>query len=116
MSRATAPWLIVFLLLACQTGCKSPEPGQGPILVPPTAAQNSSGSPAPLSFRETTDAANLYTAKCAKCHKFYDPRSYSDRAWNSWMRKMARKARLTLAQEKLLSAYLDSIRQGPGPR
>ena len=52
----------------------------------------------------------LYVAKCAKCHKLYDPNRYSDEAWRGWMRKMSRKARLKPAQEQWVTRYVDMLR------
>ena len=47
-----------------------------------------------LPVDETTAARKLYVAKCAKCHKFYDPAKYSDEEWQIWMTKMSKKAKL----------------------
>jgi mono/diheme cytochrome c family protein len=52
----------------------------------------------------------LYTAKCARCHQFYDPAKYNDESWKTWMGKMRRKARLNDEQYRRLSEYLQSIR------
>jgi nitrate/TMAO reductase-like tetraheme cytochrome c subunit len=65
---------------------------------------------AELSAGELKDARKLYNAKCAKCHKFYDPAKYNDAEWRKWMTKMSKKARLKPAQEELLSRYLGEYR------
>ena len=52
----------------------------------------------------------VYTAKCARCHPFYDPARYDDERWNTWMEKMRRKAHLNDEQYKQLSEYLRSVR------
>jgi hypothetical protein len=52
----------------------------------------------------------LYIAKCARCHKFYDPAKYSDKAWREWMDKMSKKAKLKPDQKEILSKYLDTFR------
>jgi len=52
----------------------------------------------------------LYTVKCARCHKFYDPAKYSDEAWRTWMDKMSRKAKLKPDQKQILSEYLETFR------
>ena len=49
------------------------------------------------------EAARLYTAKCARCHKFYNPADYNDAEWQMWMNKMSHKARLKSDQAQLLS-------------
>ncbi len=63
-----------------------------------------------LSAKETATAQKLYTAKCAKCHKFYDPQAYNQADWDMWMRKMKRKSKLKDEQFQLLCRYLNNIR------
>jgi hypothetical protein len=63
-----------------------------------------------LTESETKKAQKLYVAKCAKCHKLYEPGNYTDAEWESWMAKMIRKARLKPDQAKLLSRFLDETR------
>jgi len=63
-----------------------------------------------LADEEIARAQKLYIAKCARCHKFYDPVKYNDAEWHSWMTKMSKKARLKADQEKLLSRYLEAFR------
>ena len=65
---------------------------------------------ADLSDKEIAEARKLYNAKCAKCHKFYDPAKYDDGEWQTWMQKMSRKAKLKEAQSELLGRYLENFR------
>ena len=67
-----------------------------------------------LSTEEQRSASRLYTAKCARCHKFYNPANYDDTEWRIWMTKMSRKARLKSDQQLLLSRYLETFRAVPG--
>jgi len=67
-----------------------------------------------LSTKEAGVAQKLYTAKCAKCHKFYNPADYNDAEWHTWMIKMSKKARLKPSQQDLLSRYLDNFRAAEG--
>jgi mono/diheme cytochrome c family protein len=83
-------WTSLILLLAL-TGCASP---------PPAAAAAQSADP-------LAQGHQIYVAKCAKCHKFYDPANYSDQEWKIWMQKMSRKAKLKPEQEKALTQYID---------
>ncbi len=59
-----------------------------------------------LSSNESTAGQKLYVAKCAKCHKFYDPAKYSEADWQMWMTKMSEKAKLKPQQEAELSQYI----------
>ena len=65
---------------------------------------------AELSTTEIKDARRLYTLKCARCHKLYDPAKYNDEEWQAWMGKMSRKAKLKPAQSDLLARYLGTLR------
>jgi cytochrome c5 len=65
---------------------------------------------ADLSESELKAGRKLYLAKCARCHKFYDPAKYSDAEWHKWMEKMSTKAKLKPEQMELLSRYLDNYR------
>ena len=61
-----------------------------------------------LPLDETSAARKLYVAKCAKCHKFYNPAKYSDEEWHKWMVKMNKKSKLTPEQAEMLSKYIDN--------
>lgn len=66
---------------------------------------------AELSTKEQSEARKLYLTKCARCHKLYNPAKYDDDAWQAWMRKMNRKAKLKEAQAELLGRYLETFRR-----
>ena len=65
-----------------------------------------------LAVKEITAAQKLYVAKCAKCHKFYEPMNYSEADWGKWMEKMSVKSKLKGEQAGLLARYLDAYRAG----
>jgi hypothetical protein len=65
-----------------------------------------------LTAQELKEGRKLYIAKCARCHKFYDPAKYSDTDWNKWMEKMSKKSKLKPDQKELLSRYLNTFRTG----
>jgi hypothetical protein len=94
-------------------GCLSSAPGGRtasdsiPMLNPDVA------SAAGFSPQDVIDANALYVAKCAKCHKFYDPAQYTQKEWDVWMRKMSRKSKLKPPQEELLTRYLGEFRVKP---
>ena len=75
------------------------------------AGSQATGAPV-LSEQELKDGRKLYVAKCARCHKFYDPAKYSETDWQKWMEKMSKKAKLKPDQKELLSRYLDTFRNG----
>ena len=58
----------------------------------------------------------IYVAKCARCHKLYNPLSYSDGDWDAWMPKMKKKAHLSDREYQALNAYVHDLREKPaGP-
>ena len=71
-----------------------------------TALTASAGNSVPPRLEE---GKRLYTSKCARCHRFYDPAKYDDRAWNEWMNKMRKKTKLNDAQFATLANYLQSL-------
>ena len=80
------------------------------ILITGLAAALFPARAAELSAKETKDAKKLYIAKCAKCHKFYDPTRYDQAEWHEWMQKMREKSKLKVNQFELLSRYLETLR------
>ena len=58
------------------------------------------------------EGKRLYTAKCAKCHRFYPPGDYSDEKWEYWMKKMKKKARLNDEQYRLVLDYTYELKKG----
>lgn len=60
-----------------------------------------------------SEGRRLYIAKCAKCHKFYEPANYSADEWEMWMAKMSKKSRLKPEQEAELSRYIAQNLRAP---
>ena len=84
-----------------------------------TAVLAWAGSPAKadeLTPKEAAAGRKVYVAKCAKCHKFYEPKSYNEADWGRWMESMSRKSKLKTEQDKLLRRYLDEYRAGRIPK
>jgi cytochrome c553 len=65
-----------------------------------------------LSSKDLEAARKIYVAKCAKCHRFHDPKNYSDSAWQGWMGTMSRRSKLKPDEERLLTRYLEAYRAG----
>ena len=80
-----------------------------PVAVGLLLARPSAADP-PLTAKETTSAEKLHKVKCAKCHRLYEPRDYSEGEWRKWMASMSLKSKLKPAQAKLLTRYLDAFR------
>jgi hypothetical protein len=69
-----------------------------------------------LTPKELAAARKIYVAKCAKCHRFYEPKEYSEADWRTWMEKMGRKSKLKPAQSEMLNRYVDEYRAGRIPK
>lgn len=105
---------IVLATAAVVAGCRTSSSGGHTASSTIPALDAESARAAGFSLQQVHEATVVYTAKCARCHKFYDPTGYTDAEWHSWMRKMSTKARLNPNQEQLLSRYLEAIRTSGG--
>ena len=65
-----------------------------------------------LATKDEVMARKIYVSKCAKCHKFYEPRNYNEAEWRKWMDAMSRKSKLKPEQDRILNTLLDGYRQG----
>jgi hypothetical protein len=99
-------------LAGCQSSAPDGRTASDSVPVLTAGAASAAG----LSAEEAAAANQLYVAKCAKCHKFYNPAGYSPKDWERWMRKMSRKSKLKPDQDELLTRYLGAFREGyPAP-
>jgi hypothetical protein len=103
--------VVVAVVTAVFIGCESLERGgrTGSDNVP--VLNTNAANTAHFPLQQIEPANNLYVAKCAKCHKFYNPADYSQEEWDKWMRKMSRKAKLNPEQSQLLHEYLAAFRE-----
>jgi hypothetical protein len=92
MKRRAAGFLMAALCLAA---------------APPLRAETS----AKWTREDWAAAAALHQNRCAECHRLYEPSDYSEEDWTSWIRKMKRKARLSLSETRLLSDYTQALRR-----
>ena len=95
---------MVLAATAVLAGCQSSPPAPLPLTAP------SPLNTGELSKEELREATRLYSIKCARCHKFYDPAAYNQTEWDVWMQKMGKKSKLKPDQLALLSRYLETLR------
>ncbi len=100
----------VLAAAAALAGCATGPHGSDAI-VPAPAEAALAAERAGMPPAEVSRAADLYSLKCARCHKFYDPAGYNDTEWRTWMIKMSKKSRLQPAEEDLLTRYLEASRR-----
>src|SRR5262245_3189520 len=84
--------LAAFMILAAVavgfTGCRTSIAGHQMEPRHSLAEADALARAAGFAEEEIVAAKKVYVAKCAKCHKLYDPASYTDTEWESWMQKM----------------------------
>jgi cytochrome c5 len=97
--------LVAIALAGCKSSLSAAQ-SRGATVPPSDELARAAGMPEP----EIASARQLYTTKCARCHKYYDPSQYDDQEWQTWMRKMSKKAHLKADQQQLLSRYLETFR------
>ena len=107
--------LAAFIILAAVavgfTGCRTSIAGHQMEAGPSLAEADALARAAGFAEEEIVAAKKIYLAKCAKCHKLYDPASYANTEWESWMQKMGKKSKLKPEQYDLLARYLDTLRK-----
>jgi len=57
---------------------------------------------------ELAEGKNLYENSCARCHKLYDPKKYSQEEWKPILTRMQKKAKLDDTQMASISNYITS--------
>jgi hypothetical protein len=98
---------VVLVAAGCATssgGSNSDVPEARPRVIEQRVQRNG------WSPKDARRATSLYALKCGRCHKFYDPAAYDTGDWDRWMGKMAKKAKLSAEQGRLLSTYLSAGR------
>ncbi|MBF4516236.1 cytochrome c [Flavobacterium sp. ANB] len=57
---------------------------------------------------ELAEGKNLYDNSCARCHKLYDPKKFSQEDWKPILTRMQKKAKLDDTQIASISNYITS--------
>ncbi|TDO70479.1 diheme cytochrome c [Flavobacterium chryseum] len=57
---------------------------------------------------ELAEGKNLYENSCARCHKLYDPKKFSQEEWKPILTRMQKKAKLDDSQIASISNYITS--------
>lgn len=92
--------LVVFIVFisAC-TATKLVEPSQADA---DRGAQKFQG----YSMSQLNEGKTIYLDNCNKCHRYKAPQSRDEAKWDKIIPKMAKKAKLDDAQEKLVLEYV----------
>lgn len=57
---------------------------------------------------ELTEGKNLYENSCARCHKLYEPKKYSQEEWKPILVRMQKKAKVDDIQIASIANYIHS--------
>ncbi len=74
------------------------------------------GRAAEPAIKSSSPGKKLYQARCAKCHRMYDPGKYTDAQWQSWMGKMSKKAKLRPEEKQALLDYVEQTLRDPAKK
>ena len=115
MKRAFVLLLLVLASFPGSAGLAHASAGRKPTRKAAPILSEQAAQASGVSTQEVRAATQLYTTKCMRCHKSYEPNTYEQAEWDLWMNKMKRKAHLTAEQENLLLKYLGAYRENsPG--
>ncbi len=56
------------------------------------------------------EGREVFSGRCSECHQLFDPSSYPDDEWDSWMNKMVPKAKLRGNETAALQEFLKTVR------
>ncbi|MDX6181953.1 cytochrome c [Flavobacterium sp. Fl-77] len=90
---------IALVLFSCAT--KTPS-------VPATTTENATAAKTVELTPELVVGQNLYDNNCAKCHKLYEPKKFSQEQWKPILVRMQKKAHLDDTQMASISNYITS--------
>ncbi|PIF33416.1 diheme cytochrome c [Flavobacterium sp. 9] len=94
--------LAAVLLFVVSCGTKKAAPA-----TPATPAVTEAAKPTTLT-PELAEGKNLYENSCARCHKLYDPKKFSQEDWKPILVRMQKKAKLDDTQMTSISNYITS--------
>lgn len=99
--KITSLALLGILIYSCAPKVAPPPPPPSPSKAPEAVAVATVSN-------DVAEGKDLYENNCAKCHKLYDPKDYSDQDWLPILEVMKKKAKLSDAQHDKIYAYIIS--------
>lgn len=84
------------------------EFGSAEPLPSPRPATNWKESPTLTKFGK--EGRDIFAGRCSECHQLFDPSSYADDEWDTWINKMVPKAKLRGSDPVALQEFLKTIR------
>ena len=75
---------------------------------PVAATQSAETAKAVALTPELAEGQNLYSNNCAKCHKLFEPKKFTQEEWQPILVKMQKKAKLDDVQMASITNYIHS--------
>lgn len=97
-------YIFSVLLVASAFSCSS-KVAPSTVPPPPTAEELNSSK---ILTQNQIEGKAIFEANCAKCHKLYEPASYSAEKWTSILKWMQPKAKITDAERAQIYDYVTS--------
>lgn len=101
--KITSLALLGILIYSCAPKVAPPPPPSTPSQEVVKAAETTVAA-----SNDIAEGKELYENNCAKCHKLYDPKDYSDQDWLPILEVMKKKAKISDAQHDKIYAYIIS--------
>jgi len=102
---AARAWAVAVLVALAMAGCGARLPPATPELA--AVAQKRWPD---LDVPKLESARQLYIQRCSSCHWLVEPRSETEKTWPTVIESMAKKAKITPAQQDQLLRYVLSVR------
>ena len=99
--------LIIALILFCTLACNRQQATTGSVEPAPVNSTETPVNPEVPAIDHTAVQA-LYTSKCGRCHKAYEPQSRNAGQWDYWLNRMKSAAKLTEAETADIRAFLQA--------
>jgi cytochrome c5 len=93
---------LALFLASCGTQKSAPVAATEPAVPPTETAKGVTLTP------ELAEGQNLYSNNCAKCHKLYEPKKFTQEEWTPILVRMGKKAHLDGTQMVSITNYINS--------
>ena len=93
---------VALFLASCGTQKSAPVAATEPAALPTETAKEVVLTP------ELAEGQNLYANNCAKCHKLYEPKKFTQEEWAPILVRMGKKAHLDTTQMTSITNYINS--------
>lgn len=96
---------VTVLLVSCSTKKSTGTANATPTEQPPVIEEVATGS---KLTPELAEGKNLYENSCARCHKLYEPKKFTQEEWQPILVRMQKKAKLDDVKMASITNYIHS--------